>query len=243
MSELSTIVYQVNFKYIIDNCLDKKMWHKKWKIFEYDNKSLELYLYSINLSENQLVLVIREVGTLYRSSSFSLPLSEDHFNEQVFYQKLFSAIHSVIVASEVNFIKQTESYLAAVQMDEEFRDSLEQRAKERLDVLDIKDTEIRELYIDDYINSKSSSFASGFVDKMKYHYFTPLYYMLCYQFEKLSNKYANNLLDQLDTVSVENRDKIINKVKLAFEKIDLYDMVDDDVNRINDVLSLDVDDE
>ena len=67
--------------------------------------------------------------------------------------------------------------------------------------------------------------------------------MLCYQFEKLSSKYADNLLDQLDTVSVEKRDKIINKVKLTFEKIDLYDMVDDNVNRINDVLSLDVDDE
>lgn len=243
MSELSTIIYQVNFKYIIDNCLDKNMWRKKWKIFEYDNTSLELCLYSINLSDNTLSLTVCGSGSGYRTSSFSLPLSEEHFNEEVFYQKLFSAIRFVLELSELYLIKGTEIYEEAVQKDDDYEDLLKTKAEKRLDDLGIDDEEVRYIYIKEYVNERESNFASGLINKMRYHYSTHLYYMLCYQFEKLAKNYSQNLLKILSLVSIEGRDQMINNVKLAFDKIDLCDMVDDDVNRIDDVLLLRVDDE
>ena len=55
LKELSTKLYKLNFKEIINNATNKEFWNKKWAIYKYDNLWVEFSLDTININNNKLV--------------------------------------------------------------------------------------------------------------------------------------------------------------------------------------------
>ena len=53
-NELSTKLYKLDFKELVNNATNKAYWNKKWEIFNYDGMSVEFFLESINIVHNKL---------------------------------------------------------------------------------------------------------------------------------------------------------------------------------------------
>ena len=47
--QLSNKIVKFDFNFILDNYLNKKLWGKKWTIFEYDKMTVTLELYRIDI--------------------------------------------------------------------------------------------------------------------------------------------------------------------------------------------------
>ena len=54
-NELSTKVYKLDFKDLIDNATNKVYWAKRWTLFEYNGLKIEFTLHSIEIADNKLL--------------------------------------------------------------------------------------------------------------------------------------------------------------------------------------------
>ena len=53
--QLSTKLYKLNFRELIDNATNRAYWTKKWEIFQYDGISITFILDSIDITGNKLI--------------------------------------------------------------------------------------------------------------------------------------------------------------------------------------------
>jgi hypothetical protein len=151
----STILYKVNFKYIIDHCLDKEMWKQSWPLMEYDGLSIDLRLLGINIEDNDIQLSVRTTDNTKEhfywnkmDYSFNIPLDISHYNDGIFIQKLNAYVITGINYFERNAISRTKTYEQAKKLDEDAKERFENGVNERLDNLNILDDEIRKAFID-----------------------------------------------------------------------------------------------
>ena len=57
--DVTTKVYKVDFKKLIDNALNRIYWGKKWVIFNYDKVKIYMELSSINITDNKFLCVFK----------------------------------------------------------------------------------------------------------------------------------------------------------------------------------------
>ena len=219
MNELSCVVYKVDFKYLIENCLRRELWNKSWTVYNYDNLKIDLALYQIAVEENELHLSIK--GT---HSYFSVPMSKDHFNEVVFSKSLKRQIEQVIEVKENIAINALDVMKNAASYDDQLKNSLTERAEAFLDENGVTNSEIREVYIDYFVDSKFESFANRIRTSMKHRVHPQRYLMLYNQFgDKDSYEYVVNKNNEND-----NADRIKEiEEELAQLNIEYETMIDD----------------
>lgn len=193
-NELSTMLYRINFRYILDHFLDQALWKKSWRIYEYDGCILEMRLSEISITDDKLRLTIKRPQS-YGSHSLSLPLAKEHFNETVFYKMLFSNMLDALHGAEYWDITKTAAYEAASQTEDDVHDANKQKAEDYLDSLDIEDRAIRKAYIDAYVDENSVSLTSKVILQLRYLIHSSRYLMLAYQFENLAPEQSKNLIE------------------------------------------------
>ena len=186
--QLSTKLTKVNFKWLIENCTEKKYWCKEWLIYDYDNLEIKLRLNRIDIRRNELDLEIHSClheGKKNRtySTSVYLPMDAAHYNENVFKKKLYSAIHRAIVGIEEEKIKETSEYRDAYRNDEEYYERFTEALYERLDEMGIFDQEVRESYVGDKQYEFSFNLSNAVLSEMKYTMLSRCYLMLALMFE------------------------------------------------------------
>ena len=82
MGQVSTVLYKINFKYIIQNCTKRELWEKEWVIYDYDNTKIKMRLLSINIESGTISLKVSG-PTSYDYTTFSIPLNINHFNKKL----------------------------------------------------------------------------------------------------------------------------------------------------------------
>ena len=163
-TEVSTKVVKINFREIIDNCLDMKFWEKKWVIFEYDNYEISINLNKIDISYGSVdldMVVSNREENIQLNGLFWLPLK--HYNETVFRKKLLSEAHSIIKNIERMLARRTDEYQNILFFEQELQDLYVLNLEAYLDSEGVVNEDIREAYIKQNkksFNDKSSEFLS-----------------------------------------------------------------------------------
>jgi len=224
MGQVSTLLYRINFKYIIENCLNKELWKKKWVIYDYDNIKIIMQLSEIDVRYDTINLRVSG-PLLWDAIRVEIPMKEDHFNETVFYQKLLRAIKLVIEYSEDSEIEKSPLYKSARDMEYTRDETNEKVANDYLDGSGITDKKVRESYIDQYVSENSINLRSDVKTRLRYTIHTARYLMLGYQFEKLCEDKAKALIDEVGAKFEDQEvEDYVSQISRALEMIDFQEM-------------------
>ena len=224
MGQVSTVLYKIKFKYIIENCVNKELWKKKWVIYEYDNIKIIMQLSEIDVRYDTIKLRVSG-PLLWDAMRVEIPMKEDHFNETVFYQKLLSAIKAVIEYSEDSEIEKSPLYKSAWDMENMQDETNEKIANDYLDGLGITEKKVRESYIEQYVSKNSIHLRRDVKTRLRYTIHTARYLMLGYQFEKLCEDKAKALIDEVDAKFEDQEvEEYVSQISKALEMIDFQEM-------------------
>ena len=169
-NEVSTKLFKLNFKELVDNATNKAYWTKKWEIFSYDNMSVEFYLESISIVQNKLYGRVKLNGGKFETwrkieSTITIPLQEDNFNKIALEKELVGKINSIFLEQGCTDLKQTEKYRMLEDLESEFKDRLKEIAENFLDENNIDNDTIRDVYIDDYISNNEKDYTTGYLNE------------------------------------------------------------------------------
>ncbi len=181
---LALKVYDVDYSFIIKNYLDEKLWEKEWTIFIYKKFKVMLRLDSINVKTKTIWFEVfiddnNEENKSWKtrvSDTFKYTLSINDIN--ILKNSLNSTVFGLIkTIEEEGYIENTEKYNQLDEMRIEERDRLNQIAEDFLDNEGVTNEEIREAYIDYYIdkNEKVYDLKNDYVSEMKYTILTDFY--------------------------------------------------------------------
>lgn len=122
MGELSTVLYKVNWEYLIKHSLEKSFWKNKWQIFKVDNVKITLIIDEINVRSNQVIFRACVNDNYWESQTIWIPMDKEHFNEVVFNRKVYSTIESLLYSKESELIRNEPEYKRLLELDRENND-------------------------------------------------------------------------------------------------------------------------
>lgn len=224
-TEVSTVIFKMNWRYILDNYLKEKLWGKSWIVYEYNSLVVKLQLEYINVKSKTITINCyaeyngSKVYGLY-SNDIKLPIQEAQFNEKVLDKRVYGLIHACIVAAEAELIRDTEVYNNAVQDDEYAQELWDNKAEEFLDEQEVTNEDIREAYKDVHAGKlwdNRDTKASTVFNTLRYTLLTPCYLM---------NAHMNGNEEQFDNFReyVIDWDTSIKSIEEAFKEYDLVDI-------------------
>lgn len=182
---LALKVYDVDYSFIIKNYLDEKLWEMEWTIFTYKRFEITLKLDSINVKTKSIWFEItikdnneenKSYWTKSISESFKYSLNIDSID--ILKKTLNLKIFMLIKRLEVNaYITYTEKYYELNKMESDENKKLKEIANDFLDSEGVMNDEIREAYIEYYVDkySKVDDLKSDYIDEMKYKMITDFY--------------------------------------------------------------------
>ena len=143
-------VWKVDYDFLINNYLDKNLWKKSWNLFAYKNHIFTLNLSTIDVSDDSICFRIRKNNDLSDSIWFNTR------NEDITFlkRKINGVIFRLIETSEEQEIKSMTGYEEILERQALARDEYEDEANAYLDSLNIDDDEVREPYIERYVNKR-----------------------------------------------------------------------------------------
>lgn len=168
-NELSTKLYKLDFKELVDNATNKAYWNKKWTLFQYDGLYVEFILDSIDITNNKLSckLELQGVDTKgYWSSPnqyIRIPLQDENFNELALTKELVGKIDSLFLEQGERDLKLTDDYYNLKELEDDFKDKLEDIANDFLDSNGVDNKSIREVYIDDYVDRNKKDYTYDYI--------------------------------------------------------------------------------
>ena len=199
-NELAIKVYDVDYSFIIKNYLDPQLWEKEWTLFVYRDITFVIYLSSINNRDSSITFGIRSTHTIngqldHDSTSFSYNIKNSNLNR--LKRQIKGAMESLIETMERYSIRGTEEYKKAEEMQRQHRINTEERAENFLDQNGIYLSDVRQAYIDYYVNKMSFNYTDSILSSLSHDLLFDVY-MIFYKatgqndkFDKLKEQYSN----------------------------------------------------
>lgn len=150
--------YDIDYSFIIKNYLDPKLWEKEWTLFIYKKFVVTLRLKYIYVYNHKICFEIKLTNNNsddwdreYRATvEYSLNIE----NINILKKNINKQILSVIETMERNdYIEQTEEFEKLILMQDDERKKLTKIAENFLDNNNIENENIREAYIDAYVDN------------------------------------------------------------------------------------------
>lgn len=143
-------VYKIDYEFIIKNYLDKSLWKKVWNLFVYKEHVFTLNLFQIDTKDDEIVFEIckNNYSICYELVRYNI----QNTSIQILMQQINGAIFRCMCKYEQYLIQQTSEYKLLLTAKHEEEDTLRDIATDFLDEHDITNGNIRETYIDAYIN-------------------------------------------------------------------------------------------
>ena len=179
-----------------------KNFGKEWTVFVYDDYVFTLKMESINVQKNSINFKVYLKGkehchnTQYWGDSFSYDIKNSNF--KMLDKSLKGTMIRLVEDYEKNMIESSDQYYMFYDYQQNEEDKLREIAERFLDENGVTNKEIREVYIDNYVdnNSKLYSEIQNYIYAYKYIFVPDLYLILAKAFENddLTNKVlkANN---------------------------------------------------
>lgn len=184
-NELTLKVYDVDYSFIIKNYLDEKLWEKEWTIFVYRNYQVILRLSSIDVRQKVIWFEVEIQDGNPENKSYWTKSVKDSFKYFLSTESIDilkkSLNHTIFILmqnlEEQAYIKYTDEYQKLIRMSEDEDEKLEKIANDFLDSEGVTNEDIREAYIDYYVdgNRKASDLQDKYIEEMKYKMITDFY--------------------------------------------------------------------
>lgn len=199
-NELAIKVYDVDYSFIIKNYLDPQLWEKEWTLFVYRDITFVIYLSSINTRDSSITFGVRSTHTIngqldHDSTSFSYNIKNSNLNS--LKRQIKGAMESLIETMERYSIRGTEEYKKAEEMQRQHRINTEERAENFLDQNGIYLSDVRQAYIDYYVDKMSFNYTDSILSSLSHDLLFDVY-MIFYKatgqndkFDKLKEQYSN----------------------------------------------------
>ena len=177
--QLSTKLYKLNFRELIDNATNRAYWTKKWEIFQYDGISITFILDYIDITGNKLIgklaLNGKENRGYFRNpyTLITIPLEKYNYNELALNKELVGKVDSLFSEQGERDLKETDEYLKLKEIEDDFNDRLKEIASDFLDSNNVYNKDIREAYIDSYVDNNSKSYGWDYVNENRNTMYIP----------------------------------------------------------------------
>ena len=151
-------VFDVDYSFIIKNYLNPELWEKEWTLFVYKKFVVTLKLIYIYVYCNKIVFEIKVTDnnstSWNRSQTRTVTYSLKTNNITILKKAINSAIIKAFKDIEDNlYIAKTDEYYKLQNMKDKERVKLEKIAKEFLDENNITNENIRDSYIEAYVDN------------------------------------------------------------------------------------------
>lgn len=211
--------YEVDYSFIIRNYLSPKLWEKVWTLFLYKNFRFTLQINSISVySTVKITFRINLDNGDFKDFEFA-DYDVDHPNLNVLKRQIDGAIKRLIHNYENHLIVSTKEYRELREKVDEEKEKLRDIASDFLDDNGITLSDIRDAYIDKFVddNWKGFTYLSAYVDNMAYKLATDLW--LIYAKSTNNSSLGEDIKDSLSDTEYQNK---LNEIK------DYIDMMNDD---------------
>lgn len=238
--------YEMDYSFIIKNYLNPKLWEKIWILFTYKEFVVTLKLKSINCTNNSIRFQIAlkdysperkyrydwgwdDDKETYTEVEFSLKIEDVNFLQR----KIQSAINQLIETLEKRHIRSFDEYRELEDYKDDEESMLRQIAEEFLDNNNVSNDEIRDVYIDNFIenNSKIENQLNEIINSYKFKIFTDFYLV-----------FANSTKDQklinqanINTSEVSNIDEIRQQVNEYLEYMETEEFKEEMYNSLEEI--------
>ena len=205
--------YDVDYSFIIKNYLDESLWNKKWSLFVYKNYTFYLELYEIQVKNKKICFKISFDDLTYFIFYF-----KEQSNINILKKQINGAIFYLIEMYEHTLIRKEKEYQKIEDGKDEEIDLLTKIAEEFLDENNVSNDEIRQAYIDKYVddNTKTDNYLLEYINIRKYKILTDLY--LVYTKASGDNDRYNNV----NKIAKEepNYNELMEEVNEYLEKLE-----------------------
>ena len=183
--QLSTKLYKLDFKELIDNATNKVYWGKQWEIFKYSDHSIVFSLSSINIINNKLygrIELVHKKKYYYSNiqTVITIPLQKDNFNKKALEKELCGKVDELFLTLSEYKISYSNEYIKLEALEEKLKDNLKNIANNFLDENNVTNEDIREVYIDNYVYNNSKSLTNDYKIENRYNNFVEHRVTFCY---------------------------------------------------------------
>lgn len=209
IQELALKVYDVDYSFIIKNYLDPQLWRKEWTLFVYKDMKFSIRLSSIYTQSRTIyfdVILRYSDENSIECTALSIGHNLNNSNIQVLKRQIKNTMESLIESVECHFIAKTKEYKIACELEERHRENLEDKATKFLDKNGIYIADVRDAYIDWYVNKMEYNYTSN-VKNMYNHDLLFDVYLIFYKateqkdkFEWLKENYLRKHRDKSDLI-------------------------------------------
>ena len=196
-NEITLKKYDVDYSFIIRNYLSPELWKKTWTLFVYKNIRINLNLYYIWVNDPikiEFKISMNAPGyNTFTTKSHTLDVS----NLTILKNQIDNAILCLINDYERYVVSTTETYQNLLITANDEKDRLQEIAKNYLDENGIYIEDVRDAYIEYYLDNNwtGDSYLFSYKDSMKYKQCTDLWlvYAKATNDEKLEEKIKERL--------------------------------------------------
>ena len=205
--------YDVDYSFIIKNYLDESLWNKKWTLFVYKNYTFYLELHEIQVKNKRICFKIS-----FNDLTYFIYYNKEISNINILKKQINGAIFSLIEMYEHTLIRKEKEYQKIEDGKDEEIDLLTEIAEEFLDENNVSNDEIRQAYINKYVddNTKTDDYLLEYINIRKYKILTDLY--LVYTKASGDNDRYNNI--NKITKEEPNYNELMEEVNEYLEKLE-----------------------
>jgi len=205
-TSISTKVIQLDLDVILQNYNKPKFWKKKWTIYKSKALTIITYIDRIDVKNNKIYMTVKPESEVYVDTKshkiastrwldtyIIIPIDRTDYTRDKFLKDLTNACMTIIRIIELKLIKTYSEYENASKLMREYRDSLRSIAEDFLDENKVTNSDIREAYIEVYINHSDIPNYCYEVERNMEYTVIPQEYLMCAAFmgsKEIYNDYA-----------------------------------------------------
>ena len=213
-------VYEIDYEFIIKNYLNPKLWNKIWTVFVYDHYVFTLMMQSIDVKRNTIWFEVNlkgnKGGYYYLSFTDMFSYNINNSNITMLKKSLQGSMLNLVNKYETALIENSELYKEFYRHCTDEDDKLREIAEQFLDDNRVTNEDIRDVYIEHYIDENSQLYSKlrDYVCWNKYRILTDLYLILAQVLKREDlekriieangdSAYINSLVEEIN-IFVEN---------------------------------------
>lgn len=177
-------VYDIDYNFIVSNYTDQKLWDKEWVLFHFKNYVYRLNLSKIDTKAKEIIFEIKlssDLDIYYNWETIELRYNINNMSIDFLKKLIYSKMKAVAQILESRYImNKDELYLTVQDGIYEEREQLRKIANDFLDKEGVSNDEIRDAYIDKYVDDNETIWSklNSIENQKKYTYLTDLYLIL-----------------------------------------------------------------
>lgn len=224
-------VYKINYDFIINNYLDQSLWKKEWNVFVYKDLVFTLNLRSIDVYDDSISFNVKINGLSGYSRTIWYYTKNSNVN--VLKKQIAGTIFDLMVDYEASAIRRTPEYIKFNETENEERERLTEIAEGYLDDKGIDDEDIREAYIDKYLdkNMRVDVMRNQYLSSWRYNMYPEMFLM----FTKVMNDDTrwNNVVRAIrDKLKIREIEKQLDEFLEEFNNGEYYDTMKEELEDI-----------